>query len=75
MGLEIPMKKILFVVAAISMASVAFANPCPQGNNTRLGDRTNPGANSNSQLLNNAGATPGVSGSASGASLRNHFPH
>lgn len=69
------MKKILFVVAAFSVASVAFANPCPQGNNSRLGDRTNPGASGNTQLLNSAGATPGVSGSASGASLRNHFEH
>jgi hypothetical protein len=69
------MKKILFVVAAFSMASVAFANPCPEGNNSRLGDRTNPGASGNTQLLNNAGATSGVSGRALGASLRNHFQH
>ena len=70
------MKKILVMFAAFSMASVAFANPCPQGNNTRLGDRTNPGASQNSQLLNNAGATPTTGrGSAAGASLRNHFPH
>jgi len=55
---------------------VAFADPCPQGNNVRLGDQTAAGTDQNARMLNNAGATPTTGrGSAAGASLRNHFPH
>ena len=71
------MKRILVMYALFSMGAVAFANPCPKGNNVRLGDRTGAGQNQNTQMLNNAGATPGTGRgmSAGGASLRNHFPH
>ncbi len=74
------MKKIV-VLALLVASGSAFANPCPKGNNSHLGDQTGANATETQKAeLDRLAAAANTAGNSGAASLshqgfRTAFPH